>query len=129
MEGRKVVDRPLFLQAIHCKLALAPGRCHGVGTENDHVEAARRGVVDPFCGKKADGVKGGQVHLFGVDQFIFCRVAEIFDVVIEEGVGRGMVCKEDDLGAAGCEILNNRCSYAGGTTLETKFMSSLVLGN
>lgn len=47
-------------------------------------------------------MEGGEVDLFGVDQLIICRVAEIVDVFGEKDVGGCLAGQKDDLGAACC---------------------------
>lgn len=56
--------------------------------------------------------------MFGVDELVAGRVAEVFQIVYQEWIAKGVVREEDDLGAACCKILCYRCSDAGSASLR-----------
>ena len=101
MEVREVVNAPIHLELLLRKILLAVARCKGIGAEDHHVEAAGRGIVNPFCGEETDGVQRGKINLFGVDEFVVGGGSHIVYVVYEEGVRAREVREEDDLGATG----------------------------
>lgn len=77
-----MVDAPgWFEPLVRGEAPFAVAGREGGGAEDEHVEAAGRGVVDPSCGEEPDGVQGGEVDLLGVDEGVGCAGAEVVDVV------------------------------------------------
>jgi len=68
MVAGQVVDHPFFFHAVNCEPALAVLGSRDVCAEDDDVEAARRGIVYPFCCEEANGLEGGKVDLLGIYQ-------------------------------------------------------------
>lgn len=61
----------------------------------------------------------GEVDLFGGDELVVRLFSEVLNEFDDEGVGEGMLGKEDDLGAAGCKGADCCFTYAGGAALST----------
>lgn len=57
-------------------------------------------------------MEGSEVDLFSADQVVARLLAQIFDVVDEEGVCERMLGKEDDLGTSRRQASCNFSSYA-----------------
>lgn len=91
MEIRQIIHLPLLIQPINGRRALSRRRNDRIRAENGHIQPARRGVIDPFGREGADGVQGGEIELFGVDELVAGAFAYVVDVFDEEGVGGGVM--------------------------------------
>ena len=111
MEIRQIVHHPLFFQSILCSSLPSPPGRHDIGAQHDHVQSARRGIVDPFCSKETYRVQRGHVYLLSVDELIATHGSQIFNVVDEERVGGGVVREQNDLCPSGREFSSNFSAY------------------
>jgi len=100
VEVGEVVQAPVDLDVVICGLNLSTLGGHCVGAEDDHVETARRSIVDPFCGELTDRVEGAEVDVGGGDEFVVCAIAQFFNVRDEEEVVQGVLGEEDELSAS-----------------------------
>ena len=103
MEICEVIHAPARLEAIsryQTLLVSCPARGKCGRAENQHVKAAGRGVVYPFCSEFADRMEGGKVALLGPDEGIGGAGTEVVDVFCKEGVGGRLSGKENELSAA-----------------------------
>lgn len=66
VEVGEVIDLPFSVDTVGSEGSSA-GWEGDAAAKDDGVEAAGRGIVDPFRGKGADGVQGCEVDLFSVD--------------------------------------------------------------
>lgn len=65
-------------------------------------------------------MKGGEVHLFRIYEFILRLGAKVVDILHKKWVGGGMVCKQDDLCASNGQRFGDSSADAGSATLETQ---------
>ena len=97
MEVRHVVQTPCRLQAILSDGCLAAHRCHCIRAEDDRIETAGWGVVDPFRCEDTYAVQRCEVDMLGGNELIACLRAQVFDVINKEGVGEGLLDQKDNL--------------------------------
>ena len=86
MEGREIVNHPFFFDTIDGGPALAVFGRRKVAAENDQVQSSWWCIVDPLGCEQADGLKGGQVDLLGVDQLGVALCSQVFDIVDQERI-------------------------------------------
>lgn len=100
VEVGEVVELPVQLDAFGCAFHFALAWGGGVGAQDDHVETAGWGIVDPFGCKSADAVEGGEIDLFGGDEMVVGLVAYVFNVFHKEWIAEWVLSEQDNLGAA-----------------------------
>lgn len=91
MKIRQIIHLPLLIQSISGRRALARRWNDRIRAENDHIQPARRGVIDPFGREGADGVQGGEIELLGINELVAGTFAHVVDIFDEEGVGGAVV--------------------------------------
>ena len=95
MEVGEVIQAPAGLEAVFGRYRLGEARRHGRRTENHHIQPPGRGVVNPFRGKEAYAVQGGEIDLLGPDEVVVGGGAQVVDVVGQEGVTGGLRGEEN----------------------------------
>lgn len=103
MEVREIIHHPHPLNPLIRISRLQPRSCRRLGAKNHHIQTTRGRIVEPAGGEGADAVQGGEVDMFGGDEVVFGRGAEVGDVVGEERVGEGVWDQKDEVRASSRE--------------------------
>ena len=114
---REVVDLQMLLHLIRCLYPAEERRCHEACRAYHHIDTARRCVVNEFRRELAHGPQVGKVAFLSVDEVVAVACAQVLDVVDGEDVG-GVLDEEDELAAAGGEVVYDGGADAGGAALE-----------
>lgn len=72
-------------------------------------------------------MQGGEIDLLGGDEVVVGFCADVFDVVDNEGVAKGVLGEEDDLCAASCEGADCGFAYATGAALDGSDLGPALL--
>lgn len=118
MEVGEIVDLPVQFDAFGGALHFALAWSGGVGAQDDHVETAGRGIVDPFGCKTTDAVEGGEIDLFGGDEVVVGLVTDVFNVFHKKRVTERVLGEQDNLGAALGESAYNRLADSARPSLH-----------
>ena len=117
VEISQVIHLPFLIQTVDCGCALDRRRDDRVSAENQHIQTTRRRIIDPLGRESPNGIQRGKINLLSVDELVPGVFAHVVNVFNQEGVLGGLLCEEDDLGAAEGEFVDDGCSYTRRTAL------------